>query len=723
MRKVVSIHSVLGLFLILSISPCFSAWAHASSEESKYLQAVREFADNVLKYGRDTYGSKHTPLFIDGLNVHTHEPVKWNDPNTGDHWTLSNLASQQNLFRTLDGLTRITGDPKYKQAAMDAIEYAFENLRGPNGLFYWGVGYAYDADGDRERSDGLTRNHSLRFVYPYYRLMWDVTQDGLKGYIESLWAAHVLDWSNLDVLRYAPLDKYKVAKGWNHKYKGGPVSNVGEGDCVTGSDLYYAAAIFSKLSGEKEPLTWAKRMAYRYVETRDPNTGIAALSYNIPTIDKHSQFADDFEGRNLSFFPYYPKHFSEGDQKVGFWAYAQIRSWICTCLLGDLLGSDGEDFRKWALEELTAWGKSAYREKGNVFIPMLTDGTSLEGYVIKKDGPYGAKGTVFRAWQPHGLEFWAYALAHRISGDQFVWEMARSIAKGNGLGDIGPTVKGRPELERHTDCSDPYTLLGFLELHRKTRKTEFIEMATSIGNNILRYRFYNGFFVPSKRHIYTRFDDIEHLVLLHLFAALDSKSVSIPWVWPGKSGFGWDYRQQKWVFDVTLIYPLTDSPEPPILLHEAAAIGDLTRVKLLLQEGTDVNLRERDMATPLHRAVLRGNKEIVAFLLTKGADIEVRDSWPGGTPLYYAAEKGHEEIMKILIAKGADVNLRVDYPSGDTPLHAATRAGYQEIAELLIAADADINTKDNNKHTPLWHAKSKGNKEIIELLRKHGAKE
>ena len=35
----------------------------------------------MLKYGRDTYGPKHTPLFVDGLNVNTHEPVKWIDPD------------------------------------------------------------------------------------------------------------------------------------------------------------------------------------------------------------------------------------------------------------------------------------------------------------------------------------------------------------------------------------------------------------------------------------------------------------------------------------------------------------------------------------------------------------------------------------------------------------------------------------------------------------------
>lgn len=83
------------VIVILSVN------VHAA-QSSKYLDAVREFADNVLKYGRDTYGPKHTPLFADGLNIHTHEPVRWLDPD-GTKWILSNFASQQTLLRTLDG--------------------------------------------------------------------------------------------------------------------------------------------------------------------------------------------------------------------------------------------------------------------------------------------------------------------------------------------------------------------------------------------------------------------------------------------------------------------------------------------------------------------------------------------------------------------------------------------------------------------------------------------
>jgi hypothetical protein len=132
MRKTLLVHVVFGSVLALATSPCLSAEAPATGEASKYLNAVREFADNVLKYGRDTYGPKHTPLFVDGLNVNNHEPVKWIDPD-GYKWVLSNFASQQTLMRTLDGLSSITREPKYRQAAMDATKYMFDNLQAPNG--------------------------------------------------------------------------------------------------------------------------------------------------------------------------------------------------------------------------------------------------------------------------------------------------------------------------------------------------------------------------------------------------------------------------------------------------------------------------------------------------------------------------------------------------------------------------------------------------------------
>jgi hypothetical protein len=108
---------VFAILLLCPIPICFATESPDTDDSTIYLDTVREFADNVLKYGRDTYGPKNTPLFVDGLNIHTHEPVTWispkGDPLTAtetEEWILSNLASQQTLLRTLDGLSAITGE-------------------------------------------------------------------------------------------------------------------------------------------------------------------------------------------------------------------------------------------------------------------------------------------------------------------------------------------------------------------------------------------------------------------------------------------------------------------------------------------------------------------------------------------------------------------------------------------------------------------------------------
>ncbi len=75
--------TVLALALVLAVLAPSTLATEVPADPNRYLDAVREFADNVLKYGRDTYGPKHTPLFVDGLNIHTHEPVKWISPNGG----------------------------------------------------------------------------------------------------------------------------------------------------------------------------------------------------------------------------------------------------------------------------------------------------------------------------------------------------------------------------------------------------------------------------------------------------------------------------------------------------------------------------------------------------------------------------------------------------------------------------------------------------------------
>ena len=169
MRDKQRICPITGIFLFLIVLPFFSAGNLYADQNSKYLDAVRTFADRILQSGTDIYGPNTTPLFVDGLNVVTLEPVKWKC--RGQTWVLSNFASQQPLLRTLDGLTALTGQKKYRQAAEQATSYALEHLTTPNGLLYWGGHLAWDLEKDQPVGQ-YAEVHELKSHQPYYHLMF-----------------------------------------------------------------------------------------------------------------------------------------------------------------------------------------------------------------------------------------------------------------------------------------------------------------------------------------------------------------------------------------------------------------------------------------------------------------------------------------------------------------------------------------------------------------------
>ena len=293
----------------------------------------------------------------------------------------------------------------------------------------------------------------------------------------------------------------------------------------------------------------------------------------------------------------------------------------------------------------------------------------------------GPEGTVVEPIPCAPADFWAYALTYRLTEDDFIWQMARNIALGNGFGDIGDTSGGLVNLRCNIDCVDPYALMGLLELHKKTRRGAFLESSKQIGDNILANRFYRGLFTPSKKHLYTRLDSPEALALLHLFVDSMHYDDEIPVMWPSQAFFEFVYRHKERLDDTGLIYTLTESPEPPISLNEAAAMGDLDLVKSLIGKGAKVNRREDSFfKTPLHRAAMSGHIEVVKVLLAKGADIDARDS-DGYSALHHAVEGGRVEVVELLIDKSADVN--VINRRGISPLDLARCRGFTKIVELL----------------------------------------
>lgn len=157
-------------------------------------------------------------------------------------------------------------------------------------------------------------------------------------------------------------------------------------------------------------------------------------------------------------------------------------------------------------------------------------------------------------------------------------------------------------------------------------------------------------------------------------------------------------------------------------IHEAAIKGDLAKLKEL-EEKNPGSLNRRHIMnygrTPLHYAVIYGQKEAVEYLVSKGAEIDLKDVDHGRTPLHYAAITGNVEIAEILISKGMDINEEDEY--GWTPLHHGAINGKTEIIELLLKKGAKVDAIDEVGKTPLHYAVTYGHKNAAEKLIAAGA--
>jgi ankyrin repeat protein len=86
-------------------------------------------------------------------------------------------------------------------------------------------------------------------------------------------------------------------------------------------------------------------------------------------------------------------------------------------------------------------------------------------------------------------------------------------------------------------------------------------------------------------------------------------------------------------------------------------------------------------------AVKRNNVQRVIDLIENGADVNARDRY-GQTALMLAAHNGYQEIVEILIAHRANLNITSKY--GLSALMLAVVAEHAEVAHLLVKAGADV---------------------------------
>jgi len=104
-------------------------------------------------------------------------------------------------------------------------------------------------------------------------------------------------------------------------------------------------------------------------------------------------------------------------------------------------------------------------------------------------------------------------------------------------------------------------------------------------------------------------------------------------------------------------------------------------VKLLIEKGANINLKDLDGWTPLIFAVNSNRIDVVPFLIDNGADLNITAN-TGYTALHYAVRISKVNITKLLLYEGIDVNIldNARKPAFD---YAKT----EEIKKLILQAD------------------------------------
>uniref|UniRef100_A0AAZ3QMD2 Transient receptor potential cation channel, subfamily A, member 1b n=1 Tax=Oncorhynchus tshawytscha TaxID=74940 RepID=A0AAZ3QMD2_ONCTS len=143
-------------------------------------------------------------------------------------------------------------------------------------------------------------------------------------------------------------------------------------------------------------------------------------------------------------------------------------------------------------------------------------------------------------------------------------------------------------------------------------------------------------------------------------------------------------------------------------LHFACSQGATDAVKLMLSSysrlDSIINLPDGACQTPLHRATIFDHTELAEYLISKGADIDYIDS-KGLSPLLLATNCGAWRTVALLLSKGA--NVKIKDQSGCNFLHLAILQpkGLKNLSgDVLQVHDDLLSNEDNEGCTPLHYA-------------------
>ncbi|MDR1281941.1 MAG: hypothetical protein LBK99_14145 [Opitutaceae bacterium] len=423
------------------------------------------FAGNMLAYGRDHYGSVHSPLFVNQLDVRTRslpEPGTgvWHLEATrrmGGSRTGSNFHFDTGLLRLLQGLSAITGDPRYAQAVEDNLAWLLAHVHAIP------VGQVVRGD---------------RLVLPGGdHLLWDVLEDRPRGNFHEMRSSRLL-WPEMFALDprattaeigtfHAHLVQPETGYAFNRHYPlplppGTPPPAPALSLPSSAGVYLHGWAFLHARTGEARYLEWARGLAGYYWDHRGKETDIPPSSGERGS--KRNAF--DTPASRLSY------------------GLEPWRSYVAFLLyVADELGEEkGVVFRRQAEAFLRAYARYGLSADGG-FYRVINIDTGKPGGTAAESTPDHAIWRSTRFHQVFATLAWCYRETRLPELRKVLDVMGEAFSR--------PEASGRNGQAREIALP----LLAFTWLYQATGDSVFLDKAAPYVTAALERYYRDGFFV------------------------------------------------------------------------------------------------------------------------------------------------------------------------------------------------------------------------------------
>jgi len=165
---------------------------------------------------------------------------------------------------------------------------------------------------------------------------------------------------------------------------------------------------------------------------------------------------------------------------------------------------------------------------------------------------------------------------------------------------------------------------------------------------------------------------------------------------------------------VPLVVVAAAAASEDLRLVDAMKNQDLPRVRALLDQRADVNLRSEDGSTALLWAAHWNDLQTAELLVRAGAEPNAANDFRM-TPLSQACTNGSAAFVTLLLKAGAKPDTPIS--TGETPLMTCARAGAADAVRALLEVGADVNAKEPTQdQTALMWAAAEHHPNVLQTL-------